>query len=123
MRDPDYWYTPQMKLLCSALLLSLAAFGQDDAPAGSRSTVPTPPPPGRVQARSMIVTKFGIVATSQFLASQAGAKMLEAGQSQPWQQTLKEMTGTDHLDAQAMLDYFAPLYQWLKEQNKAVEKK
>ena len=27
----------------------------------------------------MIVTKFGIVATSQFLASQAGAKMLEAG--------------------------------------------
>ena len=51
----------------------------------------------------------------------AGAKlqhMLEAGQSQPWQQTLKEMTGTDHLDAQAMLDYFAPLYAWLKEQNK-----
>jgi peptidyl-dipeptidase A len=46
-------------------------------------------------------------------------KMLEAGQSQPWQMTLKEMTGTDHLDAQAMLDYFAPLYAWLKEQNKA----
>jgi peptidyl-dipeptidase A len=45
------------------------------------------------------------------------AKMLEAGQSQPWQQTLKEMTGSDHLDAQAMLDYFAPLYTWLKEQN------
>lgn len=51
----------------------------------------------------------------------AGAKlqrMLETGQSQPWQQTLKEMTGTDHLDAQAMLDYFAPLYAWLKEQNR-----
>jgi len=46
-------------------------------------------------------------------------KMLEAGQSQPWQQTLKEMTGTDQLDAQAMIDYFAPLYAWLKEQNKA----
>jgi peptidyl-dipeptidase A len=45
------------------------------------------------------------------------AKMLEAGQSQPWQQTLKTMTGSDHLDAQAMLDYFAPLYTWLKEQN------
>jgi peptidyl-dipeptidase A len=45
--------------------------------------------------------------------------MLEAGQSQPWQQTLKEMTGTDHLDSQAMLDYFAPLYVWLKEQNKS----
>jgi peptidyl-dipeptidase A len=47
------------------------------------------------------------------------SKMLETGQSQPWQQTLKEMTGTDHLDARPMLDYFAPLYAWLKEQNKA----
>ena len=45
------------------------------------------------------------------------AKMLEAGQSQTWQETLKAMTGTDHLDAQPMLDYFAPLYKWLKEQN------
>ncbi len=45
--------------------------------------------------------------------------MLEAGQSQPWQQTLKQMTGTDQLDAQPMLDYFAPLYTWLKEQNAA----
>ncbi len=45
------------------------------------------------------------------------AKMLEAGQSRPWQETLKEMTGTDHLDARPMLDYFAPLYKWLQEQN------
>jgi peptidyl-dipeptidase A len=55
-------------------------------------------------------------------SKEAGNKlntMLEAGQSLPWQQTLKEMTGTDHLDAQAMLDYFAPLYVWLKEQNKS----
>ncbi|GAC1357532.1 MAG: M2 family metallopeptidase [Acidobacteriaceae bacterium] len=47
------------------------------------------------------------------------ATMLEAGQSQPWQQTLKTMTGSDHLDAQPMLDYFAPLYLWLKQQNAA----
>jgi peptidyl-dipeptidase A len=43
--------------------------------------------------------------------------MLEAGQSKPWQETLKTMTGSDHLDAGPMLEYFAPLYQWLKEQN------
>ena len=43
--------------------------------------------------------------------------MLTAGQSQPWQATLKQMTGTDHLDAQPMLDYFQPLYVWLKQQN------
>jgi len=55
-------------------------------------------------------------------SKEAGAKlrtMLEAGQSQPWQMTLKEMTGEDHLDAQPMLDYFAPLYAWLKAQNVA----
>jgi peptidyl-dipeptidase A len=46
-------------------------------------------------------------------------RMLEAGQSKPWQETLKDMTGADHLDAQPMLDYFAPLYAWLKEQNNA----
>jgi len=46
-------------------------------------------------------------------------KMLEAGQSQPWQKTLKEMTGEDHLDAAPMLEYFAPLYQWLKQQNES----
>src|SRR5579883_923565 len=36
-------------------------------------------PPARAQARSMIVSRYGIVASSQFLASQAGARMLEAG--------------------------------------------
>lgn len=45
--------------------------------------------------------------------------MLMAGQSQPWQQTLKTMTGSDHLDAGPMMEYFAPLYNWLKQQNSA----
>ena len=45
--------------------------------------------------------------------------MLTAGQSQPWQITLKQMTGTDHLDAGPMLEYFQPLYDWLKQQNAA----
>jgi peptidyl-dipeptidase A len=45
------------------------------------------------------------------------AAMLEKGQSQPWQVTLKEMTGSDHLDAGPMVEYFAPLMKWLKEQN------
>ena len=43
--------------------------------------------------------------------------MLEAGQSQPAQVTLKQMTGSDHLDASAMLEYFRPLHEWLKQQN------
>ena len=55
-------------------------------------------------------------------SKEAGAKlntMLEAGQSQPWQQTLKSMTGEDHLDAGPMVEYFQPLYTWLKQQNAA----
>ena len=47
--------------------------------------------------------------------------MLAVGQSQPAQQTLKAMTGTDHLDAAPMLDYFRPLYDWLKQHNAAAK--
>jgi peptidyl-dipeptidase A len=43
--------------------------------------------------------------------------MLRHGNSQPWQATLKELTGTEQMDASAMLDYFAPLMAWLQEQN------
>ena len=43
--------------------------------------------------------------------------MLEKGASQPWQATLKELTGGEKMDAGAVLEYFAPLQEWLKEQN------
>lgn len=52
---------------------------------------------------------------------QAGTRfwaMLGKGAGQPWQQTLKELTGKDEMDASAIIDYFAPLQAWLKEQNK-----
>src|SRR5690349_12941013 len=71
-----------MKLPCAAPLCTMGPLAQDDAPAssaGAARTATTPPPPARGQARSMIVARNGIAATSQFLASQAGAKVLEAG--------------------------------------------
>ena len=43
--------------------------------------------------------------------------MLEKGASQPWQQTLKELTGGEQMDASAVLEYFAPLQEWLEQQN------
>ncbi|MGN6223552.1 M2 family metallopeptidase [Pseudoxanthomonas sp.] len=43
--------------------------------------------------------------------------MLSRGSSQPWQQTMKELTGSDKMDASAVLEYFAPLQEWLKQQN------
>ena len=44
-------------------------------------------------------------------------KMLEMGASRPWPDALEAMTGQRQMDATAMLDYFAPLKQWLDEQN------
>ncbi len=43
--------------------------------------------------------------------------MLEKGASQPWPQTLKELTGGEQLDGSAVLEYFAPLKGWLETQN------
>ncbi|HEX6039452.1 M2 family metallopeptidase [Longimicrobium sp.] len=53
-------------------------------------------------------------------STEAGARlerMLQAGSSQPWQQTLYEMTGERQMDAGAMMEYFAPLKAWLDRQN------
>jgi peptidyl-dipeptidase A len=50
----------------------------------------------------------------------AGAKfeaMLARGASQPWPETLKQLTGGDRMDASPILEYFAPLQEWLKQQN------
>lgn len=50
-------------------------------------------------------------------AGQKLKTMLSRGASQPWQQTLKEMTGSEKLDAAPMVEYFKPLNDWLKTQN------
>jgi peptidyl-dipeptidase A len=53
---------------------------------------------------------------------QAGAKlnaMLEMGMSRPWPEALKTLTGERNIDANALLEYFAPLKKWLDEQNAA----
>jgi peptidyl-dipeptidase A len=50
-----------------------------------------------------------------------GAKlnaMLELGASKPWPDALEAFTGTREMNGTAMVEYFAPLQSWLKEQNK-----
>lgn len=44
-------------------------------------------------------------------------KVLQAGYSKPWQEVLKDLVGSDALDAQPLLSYFQPVIQWLQEQN------
>lgn len=43
--------------------------------------------------------------------------MLEMGISRPWQDAMQAMTGQRELDASAIIDYFAPLKEWLDVQN------
>ena len=43
--------------------------------------------------------------------------MLSMGQSQPWQDALESMIGTRELSGTAMLNYYAPLKEWLDVQN------
>src|SRR5580658_9922774 len=62
-------FPPCLLLLSLTLASHPLLFGQDE---GGQSG-------GRWQARSMVETKFGIVATSQTLASAAGAHVLEMG--------------------------------------------
>ncbi|GAA4039860.1 M2 family metallopeptidase [Parerythrobacter jejuensis] len=52
---------------------------------------------------------------------EVGAKlnaMLEMGASKPWPDALEAFTGTREMSGKAMIEYFAPLMDWLEEQNK-----
>ena len=58
---------------------------------------------------------------SVYGSKEAGARlqaMLALGKSKPWQDALQAMTGSRQMDGAALLEYFAPLQGWLKEQNK-----
>lgn len=45
-------------------------------------------------------------------------KVLEMGAEKPWQDAMQVIANSRDMDATAMLDYFAPLKEWLDTQNK-----
>jgi peptidyl-dipeptidase A len=58
---------------------------------------------------------------SVYGAKEIGEKfnaMLEMGASKPWPEALEAFTGTREMDGSAVVEYFAPLMDYLKEQNK-----
>lgn len=58
---------------------------------------------------------------SVYGSKDAGAKLetlLEQGRSRPWPEILAAFTGEADIDATALRDYFAPLNDWLGEQNR-----
>jgi peptidyl-dipeptidase A len=44
-------------------------------------------------------------------------KMMEMGASRPWPDAMQALTGQRTADASALLEYYAPLRAWLREQN------
>ncbi len=50
-------------------------------------------------------------------AGEAFWTLMQKGASQPWQDTLEELTGSREMDASAIIDYFAPLMSWLQQDN------
>jgi peptidyl-dipeptidase A len=58
---------------------------------------------------------------SIFGSKDAGKKlnaMLTMGLSRPWPEALEALTDSKQMDATAMMDYFAPLKQWLDQQTR-----
>jgi peptidyl-dipeptidase A len=48
--------------------------------------------------------------------------MLEMGASKPWPDALQAFTGSREMSGKAMIEYFKPLMEWLKKQNKGAKK-
>jgi peptidyl-dipeptidase A len=56
---------------------------------------------------------------------EVGAKMnamLALGASKPWPDALQAFTGSREMSGKAMIEYFKPLMDWLKKQNKGAKK-
>jgi peptidyl-dipeptidase A len=48
--------------------------------------------------------------------------MLEMGASKPWPDALEAFTGSREMSGTAMIEYFKPLMEWLKKENKGAKK-
>ncbi|KAL1132436.1 hypothetical protein AAG570_010391 [Ranatra chinensis] len=50
-------------------------------------------------------------------AGRALVDLMEKGSSRTWQEVLSEATGESRLDGNALREYFAPLEEWLRNEN------
>ncbi len=110
----------------------VTARGEDFFDPGAKYHVPGNTPYTRYFLAHILMFQFykslcdssghtGPLHTCNFSANPEAGKrywaMLSKGSSQPWQQTMKELTGGEKMDASAILEYFAPLQKFLTEQN------
>ena len=43
--------------------------------------------------------------------------MMQLGSSKPWPDALEQISGTRVMSAEPLVEYFAPLLEWLRQQN------
>ncbi|GCB71908.1 hypothetical protein scyTo_0008969 [Scyliorhinus torazame] len=55
--------------------------------------------------------------TNSTVAGKDLSSMLQLGKSQSWTRALEQVTGETQMSASPLLEYFDPLYSWLKENN------
>jgi len=106
--------------------------GEEDFDPGAKYHVPGNTPYTRYFLADILQFQFykalcdasgykGPLSGCSFYGSKAAGQkylaMLSKGASQPWPQTMKQLTGGETMDAGPMLEYFAPLQDWLKQQN------
>ncbi len=75
----------------------------------------------RALCRKVLHFKGPLHECSIYGNKEAGARirtMMEMGMSRPWPEALAALTGETRMDASAILEYFAPLHDWLKKQNR-----
>lgn len=75
----------------------------------------------RALCRKVLHFKGPLHECSIYGSKEAGARlrsMMEMGMSRPWPEALEALTGERRMDASAILEYFAPLHDWLKKQNR-----
>ena len=62
-------------------------------------------------------SSFNLSVTRKFHNFLLHSNMLKLGSSKPWPDALEAISGTRQMSADALLEYFQPLMEWLKEEN------
>jgi peptidyl-dipeptidase A len=107
--------------------------GEDEFDAGAKYHIPAHVPYARYFVAAFLQYQFhrsltaiagaeGPLHRRSIHGSREAGRRLEAmlalGQSRPWPDALEVLTGGRQMDASGILDYYAPLHDWLDRQNR-----
>jgi hypothetical protein len=71
-----------------------------------------------LKALGTIIVKLNMSNRAYYILKLFCRDMLKLGSSVPWQDAMQQLTGQRKMSAGALMDYFKPLTDWLKTQNR-----